>query len=305
VFGAWCSAVERAVLDVHDAHPADLMLAGAVPHAGLSAAWKLWRVRGVPYPIDFRDAWSRDVTGRRVAFPVRSRRGRWERKLVDHAGRIWCVNEPIRDHYARRYPHTTDRLRVVRNGSDLPTPAGLSPPDPAVGLTFGYLGTAIFSVACLRAVPEGGRMARQVGPVARADAAAIYAGWDALLLLFTGGRDTTSGKIYEYMSTGLPIMSAHEAEHGALDLLDGYPLWTPPPREMTAELLVDSFVATAETVLSATDEHRAAALAHGARYERRARMAHAVRDLVDSIAGARADQAERRSGASPTTGISA
>jgi hypothetical protein len=143
------------------------------------------------------------------------------------------------------------------------------------------------------------------GPVARAEAAATFAGYDALLLLLTGGRYTTSGKVYEYMSTGLPIMSAHEAEHGALEVLDGYPLWTPPPSDMTAELLADSFVATAEMVLSATDEQRAAARAHGARYERRAQMAPAVRDLVDSIAAARADQAERRSGASSTTSISA
>jgi glycosyltransferase involved in cell wall biosynthesis len=346
VFGAWRSALESAVLDVHDAHPADLVLVSAVPYTGLSAAWKLFRSRGVPYAIDFRDAWSLDVINGGVAFPVRSRRGRWEQKLVDHANRIWCVNEPIRDHYAQRYHQIADRLLVVRNGSDLPMPAGLSPPDPAMGLAFGYLGTAIFTVANLRAVLEGWRMARQVdpvlarsrlvfrgyfgwqsadmadgrrallarfapdgvlfgGPVARAEAAATFAGYDALLLLLTGGRYTTSGKVYEYMSTGLPIMSAHEAEHGALEVLDGYPLWTPPPSDMTAELLADSFVATAEMVLSATDEQRAAARAHGARYERRAQMAPAVRDLVDSIAAARADQAERRSGASSTTSISA
>ena len=324
VFGRWRPTLERAVLDLHETHPADLLLVSAVPYAGLSAAWKLWRVRGVPYAIDFRDAWSLDVIGGGVAFPLRSRRGRWERKLVDHAERIWCVNEPIRDHYARRYPRTADRLRVVRNGSDLRPTRQSRRADPVAGLTFGYLGTAIFSVPHLRAVLEGWRMAREVdpvlarsrlvfrgyfgwqsadmadgrrgliagvatdgvvlgGPVARAVAAATYASWDALLLLITGGRYTTSGKVYEYMSTGLPIMSAHEADHGALDVLDGYPLWTPPPLAMTAELLAESFVATAQTVLSATDAQTTAALAHAARYERRAQMAPAVRDLVDSI----------------------
>jgi glycosyltransferase involved in cell wall biosynthesis len=346
VFGGWRPTVERAVLDVHDARPADLLLVSTVPYVGLSAAWKLRRVRGVPYAIDFRDAWSLDVIGGGVAFPVRSRRGRWEKKLVENSARVWCVNESIREHYAQRYHQIADRLLVVRNGSDLPPAPHVGRPDPAAGLTFGYLGTAIFSVPYLRAVLEGWRTARQVdpvlarsrlefrgyfgwqsadmadgrrallarfaqdgvifgGPVARAEAAAIYAGWDALLLLLTGGRYTTSGKVYEYMSTGLPIMSAHGTDHGAFEVLDGYPLWSPPPRDMTAELLADSFVATAEMVLSARDEQRAAALAHGARYERRAQMAPAVRDLVDSIAAARADQAERRSGASSTTSISA
>ena len=323
VFGPWRSALERAVMDVHDAHPANLVLVSAVPYTGIAAAWKLWRARGIPYAIDFRDAWSLDVIGGGVAFPVRSRRGRWERKLVGTAARVWCVNEPILEHYARRYPHITDRLRLVRNGSDLPPSPHMGRPDPA-GLTVGYLGTAIFSVPYLRAVLEGWRMARQVdpvlarsrlefrgyfgwqsadmadgrrkllgrfasdgvlygGPVARANAAATYAGWDALLLLLTGGRYTTSGKVYEYMCTGLPIMSAHEADHGALEVLAGYPLWTPPPAEMTPELLAASFVTTARTVLSASEEQRSAALVHAARYERRVQMAPAVRDLVESI----------------------
>jgi hypothetical protein len=52
---------------------------------------------------------------------------------------------------------------------------------------------------------------------------------------------------------------------------------------MTAELLAESFVSTAQNVLSATDAQTAAALAHAARFERRAQMAPAVRDLVDSI----------------------
>jgi glycosyltransferase involved in cell wall biosynthesis len=324
VFGGWRPAVERAVLDVHDACPADLLLVSAVPYVGLSAAWKLRRVRGVPYAIDFRDAWSLDVIGGGVAFPVSSRRGRWEKKLVENAARVWCVNESIREHYVQRYHQVAERLLVVRNGSDLHPAPRVGRPDPAAGLTFGYLGTAIFSVPYLRAVLEGWRTARQLdavlarsrlefrgyfgwqsadmadgrrgllarfapdgvvfgGPVARAEATATYAGWDALLLLLTGGRYTTSGKVYEYMSTGLPIMSAHEVDHGALDVLDGYPLWTPPPAEMTAERLAESFVTTARTVLSASEEQRAAALAHAARYERRAQMAPAVRDLVDSI----------------------
>jgi glycosyltransferase involved in cell wall biosynthesis len=346
VFGAWRSALESAVLDVHNAHPADLVLVSAVPYTGLSAAWKLFRSRGVPYAIDFRDAWSLDVINGGVAFSVRSRRGRWEQKLVDHAKRIWCVNEPIRDYYARRYPEAADRICVVRNGSDLVPTSQARRPDPTEGLTFGYLGTAVFPVPYLRAVLEGWRLARAAdpllqrsrlvfrgyfgwqsadladarrgllakfasdgvifgGPVSRARVMAAYFEWDALLFLVTGGWYMTSGKIYEYMSTGLPIMSAHETEHGALEVLDGYPLWTPPPRDMTAELLADSFVATAEMVLSATDEQRAAARAYGARYERRAQMAPAVGDLVDSIAAARGDEAERRSGASSTTSISA
>jgi len=324
VFGAWRSRLEQAVLDLHDAKPGDLVLVSTVPYTGLAAAWKLWTAGRVPYAVDFRDAWSLDVIGGGEAFPIRSRRGRWEKKVVEHAVRIWCVNDSIRDHYARRYPDVRERLRVVRNGSDLPPVMQLRRPDPETGLTFGYLGTAAFPIHYLWNLLEGWRLARLDdpvlersrldfrghfgwqsadmadsrrgllgklgsegvffgGPVGRADVAATYAEWDALLFLITGGPHMTSGKVYEYMATGLPIMSIHEPDHGALEVLREYPLWTPPPAKITADLLAESFVATARLVLSATDDKRRAALVHASPFQRRAQMAPAVRDLVASL----------------------
>jgi glycosyltransferase involved in cell wall biosynthesis len=324
VFGAWRPALEQAVLGIHDSHPADLVLVSTVPYTGLAVAWKLWRSRGVPYAVDFRDAWSLDVIAGGEAFPVSSRRGRWERKVVEHARRVWCVNEPIRDHYAGRYPSAAARLRIVRNGSDLGPIAQTRRPDPDAGLIVGYLGTAIFPVPYLQAVLEGWQLARTRdsvlarsqlvfrghfgwqsadiadarrgllakfrphgvvfgGPVTRADVAATYASWDALLFLITGGQYMTSGKVYEYLATGLPIMSAHQPDHGACEVLTEYPLWTPPPTEMTADRLAESYIATARTILSATERQRAAALAYGARYQRRAQMMAAVQDLVESL----------------------
>jgi glycosyltransferase involved in cell wall biosynthesis len=324
VFGIWRRALERAVLDIHDARPADLVLVSTVPYTGLAAAWRLWRARGVPYAVDFRDAWSLDVIGGGEAFPIRSRRGRWEKNVVEHATSIWCVNEPIRDHYAQRYPHLVERLRVVPNGSDLPPVMQLRRPDPVAGLAFGYLGTAAFPIHYLWNLLEGWRLARLDdpvlarsrlvfrghfgwqsadmadsrrgllgkfasegvrfgGPVGRVDVAATYAEWDALLFLITGGRYMTSGKVYEYMATGLPIMSIHEPDHGALEVLREYPLWTPPPAQMTADLLAESFVATARCVLAATEDQRRAALVHATPFQRRAQMAPAVRDLVASL----------------------
>jgi glycosyltransferase involved in cell wall biosynthesis len=326
VFGAWRRALEQAVLDIHDAKPASLVLVSTVPYTGLAAAWKLWTARGVPYAVDFRDAWSLDVIGGGETFPVRSRRGRWEKKVVEHAIRIWCVNEPIRNHYARRYPDVGERLRIVPNGSDLSPAMQARRPDPEAGLTFGYLGTAAFPIHYLWNLLEGWRLARANdpvlarsrlvfrghfgwqsadmvdsrrallgkfapegvvygGPVARADVAATYAEWDALVFLISGGRYMTSGKVYEYLAAGLPIMSVHEPEHGALEVLRGYPMWTPPPAKMAAEQLAESFVATVRTVLTASEEQRDAALGHASHFERKTQMTPAVRDLVESLDG--------------------
>lgn len=326
VFGVWRRPLERAVLDIHRKRPADLVLVSTVPYTGLAAAWRLFRSHQVPYVIDFRDAWSRDVIKGGDAFPVRSRRGRWETKVVENAHRIWCVNEPIRHHYALRYPQVADRLRVAPNGSDIrPTDFGRRP-DPAKGLTFGYLGTAVFPIHYLTNVLEGWRIARTNdpvlarsrlefrghfgwqsadmtdsrramigksaedgvvfgGPVARSAVPQTYAEWDALVFLITGGRYMTSGKVYEYVSTGLPIMSVHEPEHGAEQVLSGYPLWVPPPAGIAANLIAESFIKTARMAVTATEDQRSAALLHAEQYQRRPLMIGAVRELAESLSG--------------------
>ena len=43
--------------------------------------------------------------------------------------------------------------------------------------------------------------------------------------MVTGGRYMTSGKVYEFMATGLPVVSAHEVEHDASTRARRHPLW--------------------------------------------------------------------------------
>jgi len=55
----------------------------------------------------------------------------------------------------------------------------------------------------------------------------VYAASDALLLVLGTGRYVTSGKVFEYLSTGLPIISVHDPGNAVSDVLTGYPLWFP------------------------------------------------------------------------------
>ena len=120
------------------------------------------------------------------------------------------------------------------------------------------------------------------GPAAKADVGEVYASWDALLLVLIGGSYVTSGKVYEYMATGLPIVSAHEQEHDASTLLTGYPLWT-GAHGLDHNRLVASFAAAARMARSATPEDRNAARDHAVRYDRRAIMRPAVARLADRV----------------------
>jgi glycosyltransferase involved in cell wall biosynthesis len=66
------------------------------------------------------------------------------------------------------------------------------------------------------------------GPVSKADIGNAYADSDVLVFLAGGSKYVTSGKIFEYMATGKPIVSVHERGCAAEELLADYPLWFAP-----------------------------------------------------------------------------
>lgn len=117
------------------------------------------------------------------------------------------------------------------------------------------------------------------GPVAKADVGATYAQWDALVFIITGGHYMTSGKVYEYMATGLPIVSAHVADHDASNVLKGHPLWT-GARGLDQEAIAEAFIEAAHLAVEATEEQHEAASAHAERYRRELLMAPAVKHLI-------------------------
>ncbi|WP_319458445.1 glycosyltransferase [Micromonospora sp. RTP1Z1] len=125
------------------------------------------------------------------------------------------------------------------------------------------------------------------GPLAKAEVAAAYGRWDALVLMLVGGRFVTSGKVYEYAASGLPVVSAHEIDHDAATVLAGHPLWTGAVG-LDPRRLADSFAVAARLAVEATDEQRAAARAHARRYTRRAQLAPAVAEATAVVTGAAA-----------------
>ncbi len=323
VFGSWRPVIEKSALQVHAERPVDLTLVSPAPYTMLPAGWALHK-RGVPFAVDYRDAWSLDVIKGVEHFPVNSRAGRWEQRLMEHAAAVWCVNEPILEFYRERYPEAAGRLRVVRNGFDARAdeePGAGSTPARAqdAPLEFGYLGTVNFPVQQTANLLAGWRTAKAAepllagarftvrghlgagaakganahsariaqyakdgvsygGPVAKADVQDVYGGWDALVLSLVGGKYVTSGKVYEYMATGLPIVSVHEPVHAATELLRDYPLHV-PTASLEAADIADAIARAARLARSATPEQRAAARAYAAQYERRAQLRPAVAEL--------------------------
>jgi glycosyltransferase involved in cell wall biosynthesis len=160
------------------------------------------------------------------------------------------------------------------------------------GLVFGYLGT-IYGPIPLRETLEGWREARRSspliarsrlvfrgrlghfaepdavaaalleefrddgvsyeGPVSKTGVSEVYADVDVLLLIISRSPYVTSGKVYEYAATGLPIVSIHHPDTGATSVISGRPSWF-PIAEVTPEAIAEALTTAGEHAIAMTDE---------------------------------------------------
>ena len=293
------SAVARAVRQ----RRYDVVLATGNPFAAFAAAWAIGRLTRVPYVLDYRDSWTLDLFADRPAFPPGHPAWAWERRVIGRSAATVFVNDALRSWHARRYPAAADRMLVVPNGWD-PDLLPLGPlASRATGpLRFGYLGTvtakqpveemaAAFDRARTHPDLAGAELnvhghlgffrhspasflprlaadgVRLRGPVSKTEVSTVYDSSDVLVFLAGGGRYVTSGKIFEYMATGLPIVSVHAPDIAAREVLRDYPLWFSADR-LDVDELARSFVAAGKAARDADPEVRAAARAYGARFQR-------------------------------------
>ncbi|MEJ1087404.1 glycosyl transferase [Microbacterium sp. Mu-80] len=320
-YGGWRPVLEEAARRIHLNAPVDLTIGTANPNVDFIPGYVLSTEFGVPAIMDHRDAWSVDIySGRRVIEPS-SRAGRWERTLVQDAAEVWFVNRPIRDWYAREYPEFADRLLVVENGYDraLTFPVRERGESP---LVFGYIGT-ISGAIPLQELVAGWALARErsplvrdarmdlygyldhlgvpganmvqamehfadndiryLGPVGRGDIEATYASFDALVLTFGAGRFITGGKVYEYASTGLPIVSVHDPENETSSTLASYPGWH-GASSMTTSAIADAIITTAIDAAAQTDKNRETARAYAERFSRAAQLTPRIEDWTSRLA---------------------
>ncbi|GAA1750078.1 glycosyltransferase [Luedemannella helvata] len=120
------------------------------------------------------------------------------------------------------------------------------------------------------------------GPVPKGDVAGCYGRWDALVLIQRGGVHMTSGKVYEYMAAGLPVVSAHTSGHGVSAVLAGYPLWT-GETGLDPDRLAAAFAAAAKLAVSVSPADRAAAVAYARQFARGPQLQPAVRDVTELV----------------------
>ncbi|THV31984.1 glycosyltransferase [Glycomyces paridis] len=178
-------------------------------------------------------------------------------------------------------------VRCMVDGFRAMTAAG-DHPDATLDL-WGHLGFFTHSPARLRAdfglEFDGEGDVRYRGPVSKTAVGEAYAEADVLVFLAGGSKYVTSGKIFEYMAVGKPIVSVHEPGSAAEPMLRDYPLWFRPKR-LDAEEVARAMAEAGDAARSADEETRGAARSYGAAFTRDAAL-RPLQERARELAGGR------------------
>lgn len=236
----WSRRAGRLARSMHAKRPFDAAVASGPPYSALVAAAGIGRRLRVPVLLDMRDAWRDNIAG---LFPTPLHRAlalRLERRALRVASAVVAVSDGVaeeaRDLGARD-------VRVVPNGFD-PADVPTWQPEPDAPLTVAFLGRFNQAIADPETFFAGWAEASKdeetlgearlvvVGPDAPwvddragryglasnvifrgfkpyAKALAIVARADAGLVLFAdrpGSEAIYSGKLFDYLGIGLPIL---------------------------------------------------------------------------------------------------
>jgi glycosyltransferase involved in cell wall biosynthesis len=267
-YTSWSFEALREGRRLHRREPFDLVLATGNPFSAFWCAWKLGRRGRVPYAVDYRDSWTLNQFENADMFPPEHPAWRWEERILRSAAASLHVNDAMREWHAHKHPVAADRMQVVMNGWDPDVFEGtdFDGRDPQ-DLSFAFVGT-LTDVQPIGSLLDAfqlmrGRGAhprstldfyghigffasteerirarlgldreidgvRYRGPVPKTEIATAYAASDVLVFLNGGSKYVTTGKVFEYMATGKPIVSVHEKGCAAEELLRDYPLWFEP-----------------------------------------------------------------------------
>jgi glycosyltransferase involved in cell wall biosynthesis len=325
-YASWIPRILSRALRQHTRHRFDVVVATGNPFAAFAAAWWFKKLTGVPYVIDYRDSWTFNQFTEQDKFPPGHPAWRWEQRVLEGAAMSVFVNEGLRTRHAELYPAAADRMTVVTNGWEPELLGRAAYPGPATGrpLRFGYVGTVTEQMP-LQQLFDGWRSARRHpeladatlalyghlgffkqstdqlrdripldegigveyrGPVEKARIAEAYADLDVLVFCVPGARYVTSGKIFEYMAAGRPIVSVHEPDIAAADVLTGHPLWFGIDR-LDADAVAGAMISAAKAARDLTEADFTAALAHAEHYTRDATLTPFETALRSCVRGAK------------------
>lgn len=234
----------------------DLLYATGEPYSAYFTAWTLSRFTGVPYVLDMRDPWTLSPYRSERRSNWRKSIERWmEKKVLSECRACIFANHSL-DLYAEKYPQWAEKFHYLPNGFDASDFDGVVPkkfdkftivhsgtflpgyrtadtfllglralldkqPDLAEQLQVMFVGK-IGEERHLIADLQLEKIVHQTGYIPHHESIAYLKGADALLLVGGEHRWEETGKVYEYLATGKPIVALSNPEGAAAGLLRKY-----------------------------------------------------------------------------------
>lgn len=192
------------------------------------------------------------------------------------------AQEPLRFGYIGTVSGKVPLAEFARGWSLARSSGG--PLEGATAEIWGYLGfTSAPDPTLLRLVDEHAAQGLSyAGPLPKARVREVYERFDALLLILGSGRYVTSGKVYEYLASALPIVSVHSPGNAAASVLEGYPLWF-PVADLTPDSIAGALGEAALAARTATVETRSACRDFARPYARDLQLGPRISALRDRV----------------------
>jgi len=258
----WSSAAMNFLVRDFKMSPGDVLLTTSPEKSLLVAAEKLKRkLPEVRWVVDFRDGWYGNPFNFSTRNPIRLLvESRMEKKVFDKADAIICATDTMAEVYCSRYPEAASKVSTIFNGFD---PADFDDSEPVAlkgeGLHIVYTGriggtyNTEFLLAALAHLKKSDPSAFSAlffhfagsfendenrwkellgdrfiyhGRLPHAQAVRLMMSGDLLLLLLDeahGGVTVYSGKVFEYIKAGKPIL-ALAPECGAASMIKKHEL---------------------------------------------------------------------------------
>lgn len=240
--------MRRAARAIVAAQPDMTVITSGPPHSvHLVGSWLKQRYPAINWMADYRDSWNGSALFRKKHWLFQKLNEHFEKKVLGACTRFTYVSDPMLGKAAQwGGAALAGKSQLVRNGFDAALLAEFPSKTHAPGpLRLGYFGaiddgqhsyrdpTCLFEILLRRPdlavrvelygsiqVANGWKQKLgerlYVGPkLSHADALSTMAGMDALLLLHTreeGADEVVTGKVFEYIASGLPIVSIGPAE---------------------------------------------------------------------------------------------
>ncbi|MBV9126046.1 MAG: glycosyltransferase [Planctomycetes bacterium] len=247
----------------------DLIWATGEPYSAYFIARALSRRSGVPFVIDMRDPWTLEPYRAEVRPAWRSALERRQERSILAACRACVFAIQVTEQYAAAFPQWAGKFHYIPNGYDPADFAGVAPQrfdrfTIVHSGTFlpGYRPARPFLLALRELLNQEPGLAaraqvlfagkpgaesqiiqelglaglvRQVGYLPHRESISYLLGADLLLLIGGHHRWEETGKIYEYLAAGKPILALVHPEGSAARLLRSYSLARVVDRENTKE----------------------------------------------------------------------